>query len=184
VINVFSDGIVLVALKLDIQDFDANSLSSIDEVLVNSIFELIDVDEGENGYPTFCRKLECENCFDDAVAAAVSEPFFSDEKNMQHGKAHSTEYYNICCDGEQMNGYWINEEEEYYPWWTSSKDIKLEYPPWRGFHDEIVKIVVLALESGEVISPEAYVEEIRLAEEKYGFRSLIVYHMSKRHFIR
>jgi hypothetical protein len=115
-------------------------------------------------------KYQCPECYEEVVAAFIRDPAFASTPAIQIDRVGSLEYYNVCCGGQQVNGYW-------------EPDNNTDTPPWTGFRQAIFKVITETAAHGEPVSIETYLDEIKNAQEQYGFRSLTGYEWSKLYLV-
>jgi hypothetical protein len=115
-------------------------------------------------------KYQCPDCYKSVIDAYINDPAFAKSASIRVSRPGSMDYYNICCDGKQVNGYWCPFQIEYAP-------------PWTGFREAVFHAAEEALSKGEVISNETYLDELEQAEEQYKFKSLTDYEWTKLYLV-
>ena len=111
-------------------------------------------------------EYQCPECYQTAIYAFIQDPIFTENASIREDMVGSLEYYNLCCNGRQVNGYW-------------EPDGTRETPPWTTFRQAIINIIWETLERGNTISVGTYLGGIQGAEAQYGFQSLTGYEWSK-----
>jgi hypothetical protein len=127
----------------------------------DDIYELI-----QQGIDERTLLYQCPSCYEDTLAAYLQDPAFVDNASIQVDRLGSLEYYNLCCNGQQVNGYW-------------EPDSSPETPPWTIFRQAILDVIKETLENGTTISTGTYLSGLQEAEAQYGFKSLTGYQWSK-----
>lgn len=161
-VNIFSDGPIYILTRNDLQPTDMmiNDDPNL-RLLSNDLANLFQPVEGNRAI-----KYECSDCYTEVITAFLQEPAFKQNSSIRMGGLGNLEYYNICCNGLQVNGYWQSDPSNLVP-------------PWSVFQQAVLQVVSEAIDLGETIPEDTYLNDLKEAQLQYGFRSLTGYEWSK-----